>query len=1464
MSVKTFKGDVSSWDKGAQEPLDAPNLEARRQYDSEADSSPTAPETAATPAVVAPVMFSSSSTFGASLEGIVYHWSSGTLIRDVTISFTDANDSTISLGAETTDIFGSFSGSLAPVDSYSVTASRTVTSADTSRIITSADALAALKLAVRLNPNPDPDGSGPLTAASPSPYQFIAADINGDGRVTSADALEILKIAVRLSTAIAPEWRFVPESDGFWDTTGEFTSAPTLDRTFVTWSSEGITGDTSFNSRVNFVAVLAGDVDGSWTSKDTDVNYIPDNYYELLQDPAPVFTSSPIGLSVDENEAVGSVIYTAQAVDDGANAGALTYALGEGGSDLVQINSDTGEVTLLVAPDYEQETELSFTVRVTDQGGNIAEQQVLVAVNNLDEIAPTITSSATASSIDENSGANQLVYTVTSTDDADISGGVTYSLESLSAAESVTTITSGAVDISMRENEDGTFTLSFFVGESVSVPQGEVLENFDFTLFFDTAAIAPVADGAFTSSLSLVQINADVPGRISVGAITLTGEVYGAGSLLGELTVTPLTSAPLDFTVAEVQLGSMNLSDSPSDFSVAFPVDEFAIDANSGEVVLLGNPNFELRSEYTFKVIATDAAGNSSDQLVTLAVNNLDEVAPIFADAVVDVTIDENSGFGQTVYQAQADDSADISGGVTYSLDRETPVASITELAGGAINLTMTDNGDGTFTLAFYVGDVLPVSAPGTIENFDFVVKFAEGGFDSIVDDDFSSDFAISAVNELDGGGVAIGAIDLNGFALAPGLLLGELIVSPKSRSELNVSIENISLATIEPAQLASPNYNVTLPVSEIEIDSETGVITLNPNPDFEAVSTYAFTVFATDAAGLVGTQDIRLAINNIDEDAPVFVSSDQAETIQENSGANQIVYTAEVDDSADISGGVSFSLSADSDPALTIDSLTGQVTLTDDPDFEAQASYQFTVVAADAASNSSSLAVTLEIENVDDTAFIFTTNGDALAVQENSPSGQIVYTPQVEVVSGSSAYTFSLSADSDTALSIDPNTGDVSLNESPDFEAMPAYSYTVIVSDNLGNAASQSVVLPVINLDDTAPVFTSSTEASAVTGTARLYQAIADDSADVSNGDLVYSLQSSGDAALLSIDSQTGVVTLADGLLDADLKSSYVFTVEASDGINAPATRNVTATVSSAILVQGTGVVAQGAIRVDAVDNLDGTYTLEFRVDESIAGNYSGGIENFDLKVFFDESQFEPIVEADFSTPLAISSVFTGNVGVLTAAALDLNPFDISAGAPIGELIVTPLNPSTLELTVGNVNINEDTSLPETVIQFGDAAIFTGTADSDSFLLLGGDVEVTSGAGNDVFMITDKVAAGQSITLTDFAPGQDTIDFTSVLESLNYSSLSDQVLGPAQSGVAREFDQTSMELLDLLLADDLTFDNSFGFLNDADNGTIIGFYDANSDSNAVDIRTFQINIGGATLDITIDDTTASLGGFIA
>ncbi|MDM5061184.1 cadherin repeat domain-containing protein, partial [Aeromonas rivipollensis] len=151
-----------------------------------------------------------------------------------------------------------------------------------------------------------------------------------------------------------------------------------------------------------------------------------------------------------------------------------------------------------------------FTVVATDAAGNASEQTVTLNINDLDEVAPTITSGATASAINENSGAGQLVYNAASTDGGDVSTGST----------------------------------------SYSLKAG--------------------ADAALLS-----------------------------------------------------------------------------IDAATGAVTLIGNPDHESKPSYSFTVVATDAAGNASEQLVTLNVNDLDEVAPTITSGVTASAIDENSGAGQ-------------------------------------------------------------------------------------------------------------------------------------------------------------------------------------------------------------------------------------------------------------------------------------------------------------------------------------------------------------------------------------------------------------------------------------------------------------------------------------------------------------------------------------------------------------------------------------------------------------------------------------------------------------------------------------------------------------------------------------------------------------------------------------------------------------------------------------------------
>jgi hypothetical protein len=58
-----------------------------------------------------------------------------------------------------------------------------------------------------------------------------------------------------------------------------------------------------------------------------------------------------------------------------------------------------------------------------------------------------------------------------------------------------------------------------------------------------------------------------------------------------------------------------------------------------------------------------------------------------------------------------------------------------------------------------------------------------------------------------------------------------------------------------------------------------------------------------------VSVQSVTLDINNLDDTPAVITSGATAAAINENSGLNQVIYTAVADDSADVSGGVSFDL---------------------------------------------------------------------------------------------------------------------------------------------------------------------------------------------------------------------------------------------------------------------------------------------------------------------------------------------------------------------------------------------------------------------------------------------------------------------------------------------------------------------------------------------------------------------------
>lgn len=188
------------------------------------------------------------------LSGLVYHWKSHALLDNVSLQISGADGD-----FSTQTVQGHFDFSGLTSEGYSLIAS--LEPGNSEGAVTVSDALAALRMVKGLNPNPDPDGTEPLTASELSPYQVMAADVDGDTRVTMADVEAILRMAVKAEGAMAPEWLFVEESRDFWD---ESSGLYTLTASSAGWDhSMQVTIGADLN-QVNLVGVLKGDVNGSW------------------------------------------------------------------------------------------------------------------------------------------------------------------------------------------------------------------------------------------------------------------------------------------------------------------------------------------------------------------------------------------------------------------------------------------------------------------------------------------------------------------------------------------------------------------------------------------------------------------------------------------------------------------------------------------------------------------------------------------------------------------------------------------------------------------------------------------------------------------------------------------------------------------------------------------------------------------------------------------------------------------------------------------------------------------------------------------------------------------------------------------------------------------------------------------------------------------------------------------------
>jgi hypothetical protein len=357
---------------------------------------------------------------------------------------------------------------------------------------------------------------------------------------------------------------------------------------------------------------------------------------------APSFTSGSSASAIAENSGASQVGYTATATD----AGAVTYSLKSGGdAGAFTINASTGAVTLTGNPDFETKSSYGFTVIATDAAGNATEQAVSLAINNLDEVAPTITSAATAAAIDENSGVGQVVYTVTSDDSGDISGGVTYGLGA-GGDEGAFSInpTTGAVTLTGNPDYEGQSSYSFTV---VATDAAGNHSEQAVSLAINNVNEAPTASA--TNSVTTNEDTASV--AIAMGATDVDG----------------------DTLTYSIKPGS-----GPAHGGIIF---------NQVNGTFVYTPVGNYAGSDTFIIVISDGQGGTVEQVVGVTVNPVND-APV-ATAVTLTAIAEDSG-------PRLITSAELLAGVT-DIDGPSPTITALSIAPGSGG-TLVSNGNGTWT----------------------------------------------------------------------------------------------------------------------------------------------------------------------------------------------------------------------------------------------------------------------------------------------------------------------------------------------------------------------------------------------------------------------------------------------------------------------------------------------------------------------------------------------------------------------------------------------------------------------------------------------------------------------------------------------------------------------------------------------------------------------------------------------
>jgi len=363
---------------------------------------------------------------------------------------------------------------------------------------------------------------------------------------------------------------------------------------------------------------------------------------------------------------------------------------------------------------------------------------------------------------------------------------------------------------------------------------------------------------------------------------------------------------------------------------------DFTINANTGVITVDASPNFENDPSYSIIVSANHANFDAITRNVALTVNNLDDTAPVIqSNAMYSGThlIGSTTPIGTVLHTASANDSGDgTNGNVTYQVASQYDLAFVIDANTGVLTLASQPGSGGSWG-ASYSQNTCTITAVDDAGN-------------------------VSSAQTIDFRGV--------GGIVIQGGTIGSVAESKTNSSSFHTL--NLTTGTKNDTDffiVSDPSGLFTVVENGASMFGGGLFVASGSNLDYETATSHTITVQGVDKNYPLKKSAVTTITIPVSDVQPVITSGGSVTSIAENSGAGQTIYTATATDADPQGGTITFSLAAGSDSAISINSTTGVVTLADNPDYETQTSYSFTVVATNAQGDSASQGLTLSITDV-------------------------------------------------------------------------------------------------------------------------------------------------------------------------------------------------------------------------------------------------------------------------------------------------------------------------------------------------------------------------------------------------------------------------------------------------------------------------------------------------------------------